>query len=62
MYAKDQWYEDVIVTVLYRNVRIRKVFIANYGDVIIFCKLQYLEILTCNVWLSDDGVEIDESE
>ena len=62
MYAKDQWYEDVIVTVLYRNVRIRKVFITNCGDVIIFCKLQYLEILTCNVWLSDDGVEIDDSE
>ena len=35
MYAKDQWFEDVIVTVLYRNVRIRKVFITNCGDVII---------------------------
>ena len=52
----------MIVTVLYRNVRIRKVFITNCGDVIIFCKLQYLEILTCNVWLSDNGVEIDDSE
>ena len=52
----------MIIIVFHRDVRIRKVCITNCGNVIIFANYNIWKLLTFNAWLSDDGVEIDDSE